>query len=149
MFFTGLTLSSTARKPFRAQQINHHEAVIFPEAKLTNVCMVDKVCVIRFGPNLKLRSYLISASIYIGNKLQLKFQTPVQLGQSRMWFSTSIWLNRAVFSRLFFHHMLTLLAYNKYYNVFHHRFSKIPQKIRWMMMFGWCFKSKKRGNWTT
>ena len=90
--------------------------------------MVDKVCVNRFGPNLRLRSYLVSALIYIGTKLQLKFQTPVRLGQSYRWFSTSIWFDRAVFSRFFFHHVLTLLACNKCYSVFHRRFTKIPKK---------------------
>ena len=72
----------TARQRFCAQQINHLELVIFSEAKLTNVRMGDKVRVNRFGPNLKLRSHLVSALIYIGTKLQLKFKTPVQMGQS-------------------------------------------------------------------
>ena len=135
-FFTGLTLSATARKPFRVQQINHHEAVIHSETNLTNVRMGDKVRVDRFGPNLKLRAYLVSASIYVGTKLQLKFRAPVWLGQSYRWFPTSIRFNRAVFSRLFFHYVLTLIAYNKCCSVFQRKFTKIPQKIRWIMMFG-------------
>ena len=149
LIFWELTLSATAVERFGAQQINHLKVAIFSATFLTNVRMVDKVCVNRFGPNLKLRAYLVSASIYVGTKLQLKFRAPVWLGQSYRWFPTSIRFNRAVFSRLFFHYVLTLIAYNKCCNVFQRKFTKIPQKIRWMVVFGWCFTSKKRGNWTT
>ena len=46
--FIWLTLSATARKPFRAQQINHLKSDISSEAKLTNVRMGGGVRIDRF-----------------------------------------------------------------------------------------------------
>ena len=141
LIFWELTLSATAVNRFGTQQINHLKVAIFSATFLTNVRMVDKVCVNRFGPNLKLRSYLVSASLYIGNKLQLKCLTSVWSAQSYIWFPTFTCFKRMVFSRLFFRHILTLLACIKWQRVFYHKFIKTLQKKRWMMISGWCCSS--------